>query len=437
MIKIRSAWLGIIFLPCFLLGQAGTDSSPQNQRLCQRFCGVYEVTPGWIITLAMQGPDFVYQDFHSGRLALLQPAGENSLTVGPNLSDPAPVEITFWLAENLSSLVVQEQSYPQRTARKLDFRREEVTFRNGSVTLAGTLTRPDTKGPHPAVLIVPGGGSQDRNDLQIGWWVYHGFAVLAYDKRGVGKSAGKLSNASIPDLAGDALGAFDLLKSHREIDKTQIGLVGHSEAGFVAPVVASRSRDVAFLIVTAAPALPTPEQVVHELASDMRCDGFSEADIVKAKVLRGTLNDVVLHDRNWNELKQSIQSAQSEKWFRASRVSKEWLNPPAALIETHWRYLQFDPLPVWKKVTAPVLVIGAERDTQIDASHSMRTIGAALTEGGNKDHTLTLFPASNHIFLESGTGCSDEYPRLRRIVPGYFGTVMSWALRHTLKRAKT
>lgn len=170
--RMHLAWPGILFVPWFLLAQASTDVSQQSRRLCQTFCGVYEVTPGWILTLAMQGPDLVYQDFHSGRVGLLHPSGETALVVGPNLSVSTPVETTFQLAGNSTNsphLIIEQKGYPRRHARKFSPRQEEVSFRNGSVTLAGTLTLPKTNGPYPVIVIIPGGGPQDRNDLQIGW----------------------------------------------------------------------------------------------------------------------------------------------------------------------------------------------------------------------------------------------------------------------------
>jgi pimeloyl-ACP methyl ester carboxylesterase len=206
--------------------------------------------------------------------------------------------------------------------------------------------------------------------------------------------------------------------------------VGHSEAGFVAPLAASRSTDVSFLIVYAAPGLAEDRQVVHEVETTLRCAGFAEADIAKAKALRTQLNEAVLQDIGWNELRRAIEASQDEKWFPEARVGRQWSSPTGPMIELHRRYLQYSPISAWRKVAVPVLALYGERDTQVAAAESMRLIEKSLMEAGNANYTLKLFPKANHMFLDAETGCASEIPRLRRIVPGYFDTIRDWSLRY-------
>ena len=142
---------------------------------------------------------------------------------------------------------------------------EEVAFTNGTVQLAGTLTWPKTEGPHPAVVLLTMGGPQTRDAESSGFKIFkvlanhltqNGIAVLRYDDRGVGESTGSLDESTITDFATDAQAAVALLKQRPEINPLQIGLLGHSQGGIVAPLAASESGDIAFVVLMGAPMVP-------------------------------------------------------------------------------------------------------------------------------------------------------------------------------------
>ena len=147
---------------------------------------------------------------------------------------------------------------------------EEVRFRGASeeVTLAGTLTRPAfvAQGLRlPAVVLIHGSGPNDRDETLYGHKPFRmlaevfnsaGYAVLRYDKRGVGESSGSLRGATLIDYAADAEAAFDYLRSRPDIDGSRIGLLGHSEGGMIAPLIAARRNDVAWLVLLAPPTVP-------------------------------------------------------------------------------------------------------------------------------------------------------------------------------------
>ena len=171
------------------------------------------------------------------------------------------------------------------------------------------------------------------------------------------------------------------------------------------------------------------QQILHEIGMALRGKGFSDSDIAKAKALRKLLNDAVLTDKGWDELRAAINTARNEKWFRDARVSIEWLEPnDNAFNERMRRNLSFDPLPFWEKVTCSVLAIYGELDSHTSAKESIAIIKPALMKARNKDYSFVIFPKSNHNFLEAETGYDDEFARLKRHSPGYFETLLTWIL---------
>jgi dipeptidyl aminopeptidase/acylaminoacyl peptidase len=165
---------------------------------------------------------------------------------------------------------------------------ETVTFQNGDVTLAGTLDLPAGEGPFPAIVTIHGSPPLTRNDwysLYIShFFVQHGYAVLRYDKRGVGESTGDYppvgtenGDVAINDLADDALAGVEFLRTHDLIDPNMVGVMGFSQGGWIAPHAASKSPDVAFSVALSGPASSVGQEIYY---SDLIEEGFSiqEAD---------------------------------------------------------------------------------------------------------------------------------------------------------------
>jgi dipeptidyl aminopeptidase/acylaminoacyl peptidase len=151
---------------------------------------------------------------------------------------------------------------------------ETITFQNGDVTLAGTLDLPVGEGPFPAIVTIHGSGPTTRHDIYnlnfSHFFVQHGYAVLRYDKRGAGESTGKYQGvgtedgeATLNDLADDALAGVEFLKNHDLIDPDMIGLVGHSQAGWIIPLAASKSPDLSFVIVSSGPTITLGQEIYY------------------------------------------------------------------------------------------------------------------------------------------------------------------------------
>ena len=141
----------------------------------------------------------------------------------------------------------------ERLSEKYGVREEAVRFASGKVNLAGTLVLPEGPGAHPAVVLFHGSGAQTRNLFAARWFASQGLAALAYDKRGVGESTGDFRAIPFMELCDDGLAALRSLKSRKEIDAKQIGVWGLSQGGWLGPLAASRSAEVAFVIAVSGP----------------------------------------------------------------------------------------------------------------------------------------------------------------------------------------
>ncbi len=157
-------------------------------------------------------------------------------------------------------LQTNQKNRPQEPKPPFPYFVDEVCYGNSEISLSGTLTLPRTTGPFPAVILIHGSSALDRDETILGHkpflvlsdhFTRHGIAVLRFDKRGVGKSTGIYDNATIEDFCDDVAKGVEYLKSRPEIIKNQIGLVGHSEGGIVAPMLAAKSNDVAFVVLMA------------------------------------------------------------------------------------------------------------------------------------------------------------------------------------------
>jgi len=233
---------------------------------------------------------------------------------------------------------------PQTPIKPFPYTEEEVNFASSGagVTLAGTLTLPKGSGPFPAVLLIAGSGPQDRDNFIANHRPFlviadaltrRGIAVLRYDKRGVGKSTGNTDAATTMDLAADAAAALAYLKSSKEVDPARIGLLGHSEGAIIAPYLARSSKDVAWLVLLAAPATNGQDTLLNQSELIGRAGGLSDDQ------LEGSLG----FDRAAYALvrQEKDPAALSEKLLKLVKdIGLDSALPPAAL-ETHFALVPF------------------------------------------------------------------------------------------------
>ncbi len=314
------------------------------------------------------------------------------------------------------------------------YREEEVAFQNGDVKLSGTLLLPISRSKSPAVVLVHGSSPNERTSYRS--WARHfatsGIAALIYDKRGAGRSTGNTRSASMEDLADDAIAGIRMLKLRRDIDVGKVGIAGHSQGGWIAPLAAARSGDVAFVITSAAAAVTPAEQSIYHRAGMMKQAGMTDAEIAEATRLREKLyllnRKILAKDPDIMEMRASISRELSEnkaaRWFSPAELPPELTGelPPRGALEL----LFFDASPVWPKVKVPVLALWGDRDTVVPVEKSREMIQSYLEKAGNKDLTIKVMPGVDHGNNVVSDGGVWDFPRSNS---EYDRTMVEWLLK--------
>jgi len=202
-------------------------------------------------------------------------------------------------------VTVEKAKRPQEPVKPYPYYEEEVTFTNikDNVTLAGTLTLPKQGGSnYPVVLLITGSGAQDRNEELLGhkpfsvladYLTRNGIAVLRYDDRGTGASTGKFNGSTTQNFAADAAAAFAYLKTRKEINPKKIGLLGHSEGGTIAPLVAEANPDVAFIVMLAGTAIAGDELMMLQNYLLGKANGMPEEELTKLGAINRKIYNVI------------------------------------------------------------------------------------------------------------------------------------------------
>jgi len=308
---------------------------------------------------------------------------------------------------------------PQTPEPPFPYRAEDVSYDNPAAgnRLAGTLTLPSEGGPFAAVLLITGSGQQDRNEEIFGhkpflvladWLTRAGIAVLRVDDRGVGGSTGEVLRATSADFATDVSAGIDWLKTREDVRADRIGLIGHSEGGLIAPMVAAERDDVAFLVLLAGPGLRGDEVLLRQAALLARAGGAPEAGIAANRAMQEKLFAILHEESDPAEararLREVLVSTLGEKGAQAElqQVASPWFR----------FFVNHDPAPVLREVRCPVLALNGAKDLQVPAEEDLAAIGAALEEGGNPDHTEKAYPGLNHLFQPCTTGAVKEYAEI-------------------------
>lgn len=328
---------------------------------------------------------------------------------------------------------------PQEPLPPYPYHEEDVVFTNSEAQceLAGTFTIPSETSPFPAVLLISGGGAQNRDGMILGhrpflvladYLARRGIAVLRADDRGVGASTGDRSQATSEDYAEDALAGVDFLKGRHEINPKLIGLIGHSEGGIIGALAAAQSQDIAFIVMMASPGLPGREYLLQYEESVHRALGGKK----EAIDARRTLQDRIL------TILEEVEDRAVAK-ARLRRILEE-LYPPvpeASLEATLERFLspwyrflvKHDNGATFRKVKCSVLAIYGEKDVQVPPDRNLEAVEQALRSAGNQDYRIEKLPDLNHLFQTAETGAPSEYARIEETLsPIALGLIADWIL---------
>lgn len=389
--------------------------------------GDYELEPGRVILVNNSPAGLLYLDQSVGRMSLLYNVGPDEYVAGPSLVAGYPVEVTLTFERDAAGQVTgltwaPTKGEPRRAPKRVFYTKESVRFPSGDVSIGGTLLKPLGPGPHPALVMIHGSGAVTRDALMpyADVFVRNGVAVLVHDKRGTGASTGNWARASFDDLASDALAAVALLKARPDINPHQIGLQGNSLGGWVAPLAASRSRDVAFVIVESAPAMTPMAHERMRVETQLKADSFSREAVAHALFFMDEKFKVARTGKGWQGLQDRMLQGEKEGWLA-------YVNVPSSLESLQWNWthvLSYDPRPALETLTCPVLVLYGELDTVVPIQANRKRMAAALAR--NRDTTIKVFERANHGFFAAMTGGRREAPSLKALVPGYLETRVDW-----------
>lgn len=340
---------------------------------------------------------------------------------------------------------------PQEPAKPYPYYSEDITFENktDNIVLAGTLTLPKQGGSNfPAVILISGSGPQDRNEELLGHKPFlvlsdhltkNGIAVLRFDDRGTAESKGNFKTAATPDFARDVEAAINYLLTRKEINKSKIGLIGHSEGGIIAPMIAAKSKNVSFIVMLAGTGIPGDQLMLLQQELIGKASGVSEKNLLLAKEINKGAFDIVVKSSDSEKLKTDLTSfikkevQNNPEWSRPAGMSEEqFVNLQVQELIKPWivYFMKYDPASALEKVKCPVLAINGEKDLQVPPKEDLSAIKNALEKGGNKKVTIKELPNLNHLFQECKTGSPSEYATIEQTFsPVALNEVSGWILK--------
>ena len=352
-------------------------------------------------------------------------------TIEGTWTQAASLPLVFRRVKDAAELVPKR---PQHPVPPYPYRQEDVTYAvtGANVTLAGTLTIPTGAGPFPAVVLISGSGPQDRDESLMGhrpflvladYLTRHGIVVLRADDRGVGKSTGNHAAATTVDFALDAEAGIGYLMTRAEVSKQKVGLLGHSEGGIIAPMVAVRNPSVAFMVLLAGSGVPGDEIIVAQSSLIAEAGGIPRDQVDEnTRNLRSILelikrepDEAVLHAKIREALTGKIPQAQIDLQIK--------------VLTTPWfRYfLTYDPAATLRRVTKPVLAMNGEKDLQVPPKQNLDPIRAALAAAGNTRAEIVEMPGLNHLFQTAKTGSPIEYGTIEEtMAPAVLDKIARW-----------
>ncbi len=340
-----------------------------------------------------------------------------------------------------------ELNRPQEPKSPYNYKVEEVTFQNKkeNFKLAGTLTLPLEASRSPVVILISGSGLQDRDETIFGhkpfaviadYLTQRGIAVLRFDDRSVGGSEGDATHATTADFATDVISAVNYLQTRKDIDKHHIGLIGHSEGGLIAPIVAQQKK-IAFIVLMASPGVQGSELLLEQQQLMGRAGGMTDKQLEAMKYNNAKLFAIVEQAENSKQASDSIWA-----YINASDIAnditfnKEAFGQQVKQLTTPWMmyFLKYDPTQALSKVKCPVMVLNGERDLQVSAKQNMPPIKLSLKLGGNEKIEFKSYEELNHLFQECKTGSIGEYSMIEQTLsPQVLHDIQEWITQQSLK----
>jgi pimeloyl-ACP methyl ester carboxylesterase len=359
-----------------------------------------------------------------------------------------------------SEKTMRDPVRPQMPKPPYGYYSEEVEYNNNddrSLHYGATFTRPNGTGKYPTVIIISGSGTQDRDGTMMGhkpYWVLadyltkNGIAVLRVDDRGAGKSTvgDNAKNVTSLNFSYDVEASLDYLETRKDVDTKHLGLIGHSEGGIIAPMVAARRKDVSFIVMWGAPEAGGAAINTEQNAYALRKSGVDSAAVNAFVELHKKVLDLFASSKNQETFDLRIglvfnawKKAQSQKILNALYVNgniivgQDVYKMYDGLYDLPWMrfFISYDPEKDLSKVKCSVLAINGEKDTQVNAVENLNLIKEILTKNGNKDFKTVEIPHLNHLLQTAVTGDVSEYETIQETMsPVALNIICSWIKLH-------
>ncbi len=340
--------------------------------------------------------------------------------------------LSFPLNLTREKLENEVNNRPQEPQLPYPYISEEVKFENSKdqVVLAGTLTLPNKDGHFPAVVLISGSGPQNRNEEVFGhkpflviadYLTRNNIAVLRFDDRGIGESTGNFKEATTLDFSNDVEAAVEYLKTRKEIDK--IGLIGHSEGGIIAPIVASNSKDINFIVLLAGLGMPADELLLLQDELIGKAYGVNDSILQTSNTINKEVYNIVIQNNKPEIIKQKLSeyinhALQDNPDFPipGGMNKEDYIKMQIETLASPWMsyFLKINIEGTLKKVKCPVLALNGAKDLQVPATENLNGIKKALEEGGNKNVTIQVIPNLNHLFQKCQSGLPLEYSTIKQ-----------------------
>jgi uncharacterized protein len=405
-----------------------------DAKALREYAGVYQWEPNDFVYLQpwseFAGTAQLGAFDESGEVRALYPSDRDRFSAGPGLAVATAIESRIEFQRDTTGRIVsltwQRDGGSPRSARRVDIeRQEDVRFSSGSVQLSGTLIQPIRSGKHPAIVLVHASGAADREQILpfARFLVRRGMAVLGYDKRGVGSSTGDWNTASFDDLAGDVAAAVEYLRTRKDIDGSQIGLLGWSQAGWIMPLAAVRSKDLAFLISVSGAGVPAAETTIDQARNELTARGMKPQTVADIIGIMQLQYQFARTGQGWDDYAVAREKL-------AARIGKPPDTFPGTPDHPSWQVIRrsyfYNPAPTLGQLKVPMLALFGELDNNILAEKNRAAWESGLRAGGHRDYTLRILAGANHAQLEAKVGNNAEMASLQRFVPAYFATIDEW-----------
>lgn len=403
------------------------DKISISNSMYHRYEGTYKFKNGKIITGGLmdeiEGHMVFIEPFDVSMGGLFRPIDQKTFQALSSENTQIQYEVNG--SGEVKGLWWEEQGKEALFGKKISsYTIEEVQWQNGNITLVGELRMPEGPGPHPVIINVHGSGKQTRH---MGPWntlfLEYGIGILSYDKRGAGESTGDFAIAGYKDFADDVLSAVEFLKHQPNIDTTKIGLHGSSEGGWVSAIAASKTDDLAFMMIRAGSGVSGGETYIHEVKNELKEYDLTDREYREAVQFERQIQYMAKEYCSLQQVNKYIDSMRTHQWF--AKVYDDW----DGVSEKRWIKMRktgpVDPAIYLRKVgDIPVLWFLADEDENVPYELSKPRIKVSLEEAGNMDFEIVTLFGANHAFLVPAPNGSMKY------ADGYWNKMIAWLRSH-------